>query len=216
MALKLILLGSPGVGKGTYTQDLIHLLHLVHVSTGDLFRENIKQGTPLGKKAKEYMDKGQLVPDSVTIEMLQERLTKEDCRKKGFILDGFPRTVPQAEALAGMTAIDRVVSFQADHQVIIGRLSGRIVCRKCGYIYHLVNLPPKTKGICDKDSDELYQRADDRPEAIEARLKEYEQKTMPLVAYYQKKGLLREVAVNEDYGKFKKIIQDRILKAIKE
>lgn len=213
--MKLILLGSPGVGKGTYTQDLVKMLDLLHISTGDMFRENMKNDTPLGKEAKSYIGAGKLVPDSVTIAMVKERLSRDDVKKKGFILDGFPRTAAQAEALDKITSITRVVSFNADKKVIIQRLGGRMVCRKCGHIYHQINLPSKKPGICDIDGGELYVRDDDKPEAIEKRLHDYEVVTKPLIDYYKKKGLLREVSVNEDYGLQKELIQKRILQAIK-
>ena len=213
--MKLILLGSPGVGKGTYTQDLVKMLDLLHISTGDMFRENMKNDTPLGKEAKSYISAGKLVPDSVTIAMVKDRLSRDDVKKKGFILDGFPRTAAQAEALDKIISITRVVSFNADKKVIIQRLGGRTVCRKCGHIYHQVNLPPKKVGICDIDGGELYVRDDDKPEAIEKRLHDYEVVTEPLIDYYKKKGLLREVSVNEDYGLQKELIQKRILQAIK-
>ncbi|MFH1275739.1 MAG: adenylate kinase [Candidatus Woesearchaeota archaeon] len=213
--MKLILLGSPGVGKGTYTQDLIKMLHLLHVSTGDMFRENLKKETPLGKKAKEYMDKGQLVPDEVTIAMVEERLSRDDVKKQGFILDGFPRTKAQAEALDVITKVDKVISFSADKEIIIQRLGGRMVCRSCGHIFHKINLPSKEEGICDVDGGELYTRDDDKPEAIEKRLADYEEVTKPLIDFYHEKGILREVNVNENYAEQKEMIQKRILDAIK-
>ncbi len=208
-------MGSPGVGKGTYTQDLVKILGLVHISSGDLFRENIKNSTPLGKKAKEFIDKGQLVPDEITIGMVKDRLSKLDAQEKGFILDGFPRTVPQAEALSTVTTLDKVINFFADREVIVQRISGRIICRKCGRIFHLINLPPKTKGICDACNGDLYQRDDDKPEAVRSRLDAYEKQSAPLLDYYSKQNLIREVVVNEDYGVHKKMIQDRIMKVIK-
>ncbi|MBI2665326.1 adenylate kinase [Candidatus Woesearchaeota archaeon] len=213
--MKIMVMGSPGVGKGTYTQDLVKILGLVHISSGDLFRENIKNSTPLGKKAKEFIDKGQLVPDEITIGMVKDRLSKLDAQEKGFILDGFPRTVPQAEALSTVTTLDKVINFFADREVIVQRISGRIICRKCGRIFHLINLPPKTKGICDACNGDLYQRDDDKPEAVRSRLDAYEKQSAPLLDYYSKQNLIREVVVNEDYGVHKKMIQDRIMKVIK-
>src|SRR3989338_4908457 len=218
--MKLVVLGSPGVGKGTYTQDLVKICNLIHISSGDLFRENIKNNTPLGQRAKAYIDRGELVPDEITIGMVKDRLTKikDNLTKpnaaKGFILDGFPRTVPQAEALSKITNLNLVINFKADDEVIVSRLSGRIICRKCGRIYHLKNLPPKKKGICDLDGGEIYQRDDDKPEAVRKRLADYHAQSAPLIAYYKKKGLLKEIIVNEDYGSHKEMIQKRILNVI--
>src|SRR3989338_1947961 len=171
--MKLVVLGSPGVGKGTYTQDLVKIYNLVHVSSGDLFRANIKNNTKLGKRAKAYVDKGELVPDEITIGMVQDRLA-EIAGSPGFIIDGFPRTVPQAEALSKITDLDLVINFKADDKVIVARLGGRIICRKCGRIYHLKNIKPKKKGICDFCGGELYQRDDDKPEAVRKRLADYQ------------------------------------------
>ncbi len=185
-------------------------LNVPHISTGDLFRENIKKETDLGLKAKKYMDLGELVPDEITTSMLKERLAGE----KGFLLDGYPRTIAQAESLAAMTEIDLVLNFAADDEVIIQRLSGRRICKKCGTIFHVVNLPPKKEGVCDSCGGELYQRDDDKPEAIKERLEIYREKTAPLVKYYQEKGLLRTVKVNEDFGTHREILLERIFKAI--
>lgn len=211
--MRIIVLGSPGVGKGTYTQDLVKILDLVHISTGDLFRENIKGGTELGKKAQEFINQGKLVPDEITISMVEERLAKED-GQKGFILDGFPRTVAQAEALEKITPVDMVLNFKAEHEIIMGRLSGRIICRKCARIYHQKNLLPKQEGVCDFCGGELYERDDDKPEAVEKRLELYEEQAAPLVNFYWKKNLLREITVNEEYGTHKEMVQERILKVI--
>ena len=200
--MKLVFLGAPGVGKGTYTKDLVAELGLVHVSSGDLFRENISKGTALGKKAKEYIDAGQLVPDDVTIGMVKERLEKPDCKKKGYILDGFPRTVPQAEALEQFAKIDTVVNFIADKKVIIERISGRVMGED-GKIYHRTFLPPP-QGL------KVWQRDDDKPKVVEERLKEYERKTKPLVEYYRKKKLLKDVSVNENYSDDKTVIIKKI------
>ena len=218
--MKLVVLGSPGVGKGTYTQDLVNMLNLIHISSGDLFRENMKNNTPLGQRAKAFIDKGELVPDEITIGMVKDRLAKikDNLTKpnaaKGFILDGFPRTVPQAEALSKITNLNLVINFKADDEVIVSRLSGRIICRKCGRIYHLKNLKPKKKGICDLDGGEIYQRDDDKPEAVRKRLADYHAQSAPLIAFYKKKGLLKEIVVNEDYGSHKELIQKRILSVI--
>lgn len=212
--MKIVVLGSPGVGKGTYTQDLVKVYDLVHLSSGDLFRENIKNNTTLGKKAKTYIDKGELVPDEITIGMVQDRLSKiED---NGFILDGFPRTVTQAQALAKVTDLDLVINFKAEDEVIVRRLSGRIICRKCGRIYHLTNLKPKKAGVCDFCGGELYQRDDDKPEAVRKRLADYHAQSAPLIAFYKKNGLLKEIVVNEDYGTHKEILLKRITAVIDE
>jgi adenylate kinase len=208
--MKIVLLGSPGVGKGTYANVMKDKLGVPHISTGDLFRENIKKETDLGLRAKKYMDLGELVPDEITTGMLKERISGE----RGFLLDGYPRTIPQAESLAVMTEIDLVLNFVADDEVIIQRLSGRRICKKCGTIFHTVNLPPKKEGVCDSCGGELYQRDDDKPEAIKERLEIYREKTAPLVKYYQEKGLLHTVKVNEDFGTHREILLERIFKAI--
>jgi adenylate kinase len=195
--MNIIFLGAPGVGKGTYTSRIKEKYGLVHISTGDLFRENMKNNTLLGQEAKKYIDKGQLVPDSVTINMVKERLAEGDV-KKGFILDGFPRTIPQAKALERFSKMDAVINFVADESIIIQRLSGRRICRKCQAIYHIKNIRPKIEGVCDKCGGELYQRDDDKPEAIKERLKVYEKQTAPLVEYYKEKGLLMIVDANSE------------------
>jgi adenylate kinase len=212
--MKFIVLGSPGVGKGTYTQDLVKQLSILHISTGDLFRENIKQGTALGQEAKKIIAEGKLCPDELTIAMVKERLSRGDIAA-GFILDGFPRTIPQAEALQNITQIDFALNITADHDVIMQRLSGRIICRKCGRIYHKVNVPTKVAGKCDLCDGEIYQRDDDTPEAVEKRLKLYEQQTAPLIQWYRDRNMLREIAVNEEYGIHGKEIIERLLKVIK-
>lgn len=208
--MKIVLLGSPGVGKGTYATAIKDILKIPHISTGDLFRENRKNNTELGKKAQEYMDKGDLVPDEITIEMLKERIANET----GFLLDGFPRTIPQAEALDQITKIDLALNFTADHDIIIQRLSGRRICKKCGAIFHLQNIIPKVENICDHCGGELYQRPDEKPEVIKERLKVYQEKTAPLIDYYQNKGILKTVQVNEDFSTHKEEIIKRIMDAI--
>lgn len=195
--MNLIFLGAPGVGKGTYTSRIKDKYGLVHISTGDLFRENMKNNTPLGIEAKGYIEKGQLVPDEVTINMLKDRLKKDDT-KNGFILDGFPRTIPQADALGKFAKIDKVINFVADEDVIIRRLSGRRICRKCQAIYHVDNIPTKVEGVCDKCGGEVYQRDDDKPEAIKERLKVYEKQTAPLIDYYKEKGMLAVIDASVD------------------
>ena len=212
--MKIIALGSPGVGKGTYATEIVQKYGLLHISTGQIFRENIKGGTELGLKAKEYIDAGKLVPDQVTIDMVKDRLSKDDCKEGGFILDGFPRTIPQAEALSEFCEMDMVINFKADPEVIIQRLGGRRVCKNCGAIFHAVNIKPKQEGICDACSGELYQRDDDKPEAIKQRLIVYEEQTAPLIGYYTEKGILKEITINEDFGTGKEVIMNRIYELI--
>ena len=211
--MKLIALGSPGVGKGTYAREITNKYGILHLSTGDMFRENMKNNTELGIKAKEFINQGKLVPDEVTIGMVKERLSREDTQN-GYYLDGFPRTIPQAEALAEFADIDQVINFKADHEVIIQRLSGRRICKKCGAIFHTINIIPKQEGICDNCGGELYHRDDDQPESIKKRLQIYEQETKPLINFYKEKGILKEVQVNEDFGKNKDLLLNRIFTAI--
>ncbi len=213
--MKLIALGSPGVGKGTYAKEIVGQYNIITISSGDLFRENIKNETELGKKAKEIIDAGHLVPDEITIGMMKERLSRDDT-KNGFLLDGFPRTIPQAEALAEFTQIDLALNFKADKEIIMQRLTGRRTCSKCAATFHMVNLPPKQEGVCDKCGGELVQRSDELPEVIEERLKVYEEQTAPLIDYYKEKGLLKEITINEDMGQYKDIIRERIFKVIDE
>jgi adenylate kinase len=190
--MNIVLLGPPGIGKGTAAAKLSKKLQIPHIATGDMLRENVAQKTKLGIEAKSYMDKGLLVPDDVVIEMMKERLQKNDC-KNGFILDGFPRTINQAEKISKVTKIDKVINIQASDEIIIDRLSKRRVCKKCGFIYHLVYIKPKKDEICDKCGSELYQRKDDRAEAIKERLKVYRNQTKPLIKYYKEKGILVDV-----------------------
>jgi len=195
--MNILFLGAPGVGKGTYTSRIKEKYGLLHISTGDIFRENIKGNTSLGQEAKKFMDAGKLVPDETTINMVKDRLAKPDT-KKGYILDGFPRTIPQAEALGKFTKVDLVVNFTAKEPVIIQRLSGRRICRKCQAIFHVKNIPTKVEGICDKCGGEVYQRDDDKPEAIKQRLKVYQEQTSPLIEYYKKKGMIKEIEANSE------------------
>lgn len=192
--MRLILLGAPGAGKGTQAVLLEEKFNIPHISTGDIFRSNIKNNTALGKKAKEYIDKGALVPDDVTVEIVKDRISQEDC-KKGFILDGFPRTIPQAEyldnAMAEMGAdIDYVIDISVTDDVIVRRLSGRRVCKSCGATYHVKSNPPSKEGICDNCGGEVVQRDDDKEETILKRLKTYHDQTEPLIEYYKRKGKL--------------------------
>ena len=189
--MNLIFLGAPGAGKGTQAEVISKKLGIPTISTGNIIREALKNGTEMGLKAKSYIEAGKLVPDSVVIGIIQERLAKDDCAS-GFILDGFPRTIPQAEALDEMgVKIDKVVEIQVDDETIIGRMSGRRVCSKCGASYHIVNKPPKAEGVCDSCGGELVQRKDDAPETVLDRLEVYHTQTEPLKDYYAKKGVLR-------------------------
>jgi adenylate kinase len=190
--MKVIFLGAPGVGKGTYADRVIEKYHIPHISTGDILRDAVEKQTELGKKAKEYMDAGKLVPDDVIIGLMDERLKKDDCIK-GYVLDGFPRTIPQAEALGKIQEVDNVINFNAPDELIIKRLSGRRTCRKCNAIYHIKNIPPKNEGICDKCGGELYQRDDEKPDVIKHRLEIYKKQTAPLINYYKEKGLLTAI-----------------------
>jgi len=192
--LRAVLLGPPGAGKGTQAAKLVEKYDIPHISTGDIFRANIKEGTPLGKKAQEYMNAGELVPDELVVDLVTDRLKQDDC-KNGFLLDGFPRTIFQAEKLDEFLAandqkMDIVINLVVAKDALIKRLTGRRVCRNCGASYHIVNVPPKKEGICDVCGGELIQRADDNLETVENRINVYEEQTAPLVGYYKKAGSL--------------------------
>ena len=191
--MKLILLGAPGAGKGTQAAVISERLNIPQISTGNIIRAALKSGTEMGLKAKSFIDAGQLVPDEVVIGIIKERLVEDDC-KEGFILDGFPRTIPQAEALDEMgIVIDKVIDIEVPDEVIIGRLSGRRVCEKCGRPYHTESLKPKVEGICDDCTGALIQRKDDHPDTVKARLDIYHKETEPLKGYYEKQGKLTVV-----------------------
>ena len=193
---KLILFGPPGAGKGTFSGQIKRILpDITHISTGDIFRENLKNETPLGLKAKSYMDKGELVPDEVVIDMVRDRLNKEDAKKNGFILDGFPRTLPQAEALSNITEIDLLLLLQVSRDIIFKRILGRYGCKNCGEIYNIYTLPPKVEGKCDKCGAEIKfeQRSDDNEETLKNRLDTYEKNAKPVIKYYKKRGKLKKV-----------------------
>jgi len=190
--MNLIFLGAPGAGKGTLATMLSKDYGIPQISTGDLFRAAVKEGSKLGKQVKGIMEKGELVPDSLTVELVRERLSKSDATG-GYILDGFPRTVAQADALAEFQKINAVINFSISDELVIRRLSGRRVCRSCGAIYHIENVPPKVAGICDSCGAELYIRDDDKIESIKNRLRVYKDQTEPLIAYYRNKGLLQEI-----------------------
>jgi adenylate kinase len=210
--MNLVLMGLPGAGKGTQAERIVDKYGIPHISTGDMFRAAIKEGTELGLKAKSFMDKGELVPDEVTIGIVRERLAKDDC-KKGFLLDGFPRTVPQAEALEELLKeldrkIDYVINIDVNKDILMERLTGRRICKNCGSTYHLVFNPPREEGVCDKCGGELYQRADDNPETVENRLEVNIKQQQPLLDFYEKKGYLRNINGQQDIDQVFSDIQD--------
>ena len=195
--MKIIMLGAPGAGKGTQAKQIAAKYSIPHISTGDIFRANIKNGTELGKKAKEYMDQGALVPDELTCDLVMDRIQEDDC-KNGFVLDGFPRTIPQAEALTNaLSKIGQKMEYAIDVDVpdenIVNRMGGRRACVNCGATYHLVSIPPKKEGICDTCGSELILRDDDKPETVQKRLTVYHDQTQPLIDYYKAQGILHTV-----------------------
>lgn len=203
--MRAILMGPPGAGKGTQAAGLIEKYQIPHISTGDMFRSAIKAGTPLGLKAKQFMDAGSLVPDEVTIGIVAERLAEEDCAN-GFLLDGFPRTIAQADALDKILVdlkmkLDGVLNIEAAEAKLIERLTGRRICRQCGATYHMVFNPPSAEGVCDKCGGELYQRSDDTLETAKNRLDVYNLQTQPLIEYYQRKGILKKINGDQDISK---------------
>lgn len=207
-------MGPPGAGKGTYASRLTVKLEVPHVSTGDIVREEIKAQTDLGKRIKEFSDRGDLVPDEIIIDLLKRRLEKPDC-ERGFILDGFPRTIQQAEALGGITKADIVINLNVPDDVIIQRLSNRLVCRRCGAIYNRLTLKPKKDNVCDKCGGELYTREDDQPKVVKERLNVYRRQTEPLIEYYKRKGLLKDVYCN-DLTIPPEVIVEKIMSIIKD
>lgn len=213
--MRLILLGAPGAGKGTQAIEIKEEFSIPHISTGDIFRANIKDGTELGKKAKGYMDEGKLVPDELTIELVKDRLRKDDA-KKGFLLDGFPRTIPQAEALDGFLKeegikLDRVVNIDVDKSVLLDRITGRRVCKDCKASFHIAFNPPKKENVCYHCGGELIQRADDNEETVKNRIGVYERETSPLIDYYNKQGLV----LNIDGNKSPKEVTKEIFEGLK-
>ena len=205
--MKLVLLGAPGAGKGTQATKIAEALNIPHISTGDIFRKNLKEGTPVGLKAKAYIDKGQLVPDEVTNEIVELRLKEDDC-KKGYLLDGFPRNIGQAEALEKMDAPDKVINLDGDLKALADRLTGRRVCAKCGESYHIST---KKDNVCTRCGGELIQRADDTLETVNKRLTVYEQSTAPLIDYYEKKGKLVHIdgmkSIDEVFAEIEKALR---------
>lgn len=213
--MKIILLGPPGAGKGTQAKDLSKQLNLPHISTGDILRQNVSLSTELGKKAKDFMDKGLLVPDELITEMLKERLEQPDVQE-GFILDGYPRNLNQAETLDSIlknknTEIDIVFYLDTTESVIIQRLSGRLVCSKCGANFHIKNMPPKVDMTCDYCQDRLYQRVDDKEETIKKRLEVYYKEVSSLIKYYEKKNKLQRICADDE----REIVLNRIIQSIK-
>lgn len=203
--MNLVLMGLPGAGKGTQAEQIVEKHKIPHISTGDMFRSAIKEGTDLGLQAKSFMDKGELVPDEVTIGIVRERLSKADC-EKGFLLDGFPRTVPQAEALENILSdlnrkIDFVINIDVEKELLMERLTGRRICKSCGSTYNLVFNPPATEGVCDRCNGELYQRADDNEETVQNRLEVNLKQTQPLLDFYETKGYLRNINGQQDIRK---------------
>ena len=195
--MKVIMLGAPGAGKGTQAKQIADKYSIPHISTGDIFRANIKNGTELGKKAKTFMDQGLLVPDELVVELVADRIQQDDC-KNGFVLDGFPRTIPQAEALdAALEKINEKMDYAIDVDVpdenIITRMSGRRACLNCGATYHIVSIPTKVEGVCDRCGNPVVLRDDDKPETVKKRLEVYHEQTQPLIDYYKKKDILKTV-----------------------
>jgi adenylate kinase len=218
--MRLILFGPPGAGKGTQASQISQKYGIIHISTGDILRTAVKEGTPLGNLAKSYMDKGELVPDEVVIGIIKERIRKEDTRN-GFMLDGFPRTIPQAEALDNMLGseglkIDAVISIEVEDEEVIKRISGRRVCQKCGVMYHIIYDPPKNNELCDRCGARLFQRDDDKEEVVRRRLQVYRNQTEPLKEYYKKIGILQSIdgtgTVEQVFGRIDRVIQSLIEK----
>ncbi|HHV38238.1 MAG TPA: adenylate kinase [Tepidimicrobium sp.] len=213
--MRLVLLGPPGAGKGTQASVIVREYNIPHISTGDIFRDNIKRGTELGKKAKEYMDKGLLVPDDLVVSIVRDRIAEADC-KGGFLLDGFPRTVSQGEALDEeleriSLGLDKVINIDVEKEILLQRAMGRRVCRDCGATYHVEFSPPKEEGICDTCNGELFQREDDKVETVEQRIKVYNEQTEPLIDYYTRKGLILNVdgskSIDEIFEKISQSLQ---------
>lgn len=210
--MKIIMLGAPGAGKGTQAKKIAEKWNIPHVSTGDIFRTNIKQKTELGKKAASYIDNGMLVPDDLTIELIADRLRQPDCAG-GYVLDGYPRTIPQAESLKSILdknneAIDYVINVDVPDENIVNRMGGRRVCLNCGATYHISHAKPKTDGICDTCQSELVLRDDDKPETVSKRLSVYHEQTQPLIDYYKEQGILKSVDGTKDMQEVFNFIAD--------
>ncbi|MBF7016483.1 adenylate kinase [Staphylococcus durrellii] len=203
--MNIILMGLPGAGKGTQASEIVKKFPIPHISTGDMFRKAIKEETDLGKEAKSYMDRGELVPDEVTVGIVKERISEDDA-KKGFLLDGFPRTIDQAETLNDIMNeldrnIDAVINIEVPEEELMNRLTGRRICPKCGTTYHLVFNPPKEDGVCDLDGEKLYQREDDNPETVANRLSVNVKQSKPILSFYDEKGLLKNIDGSKDINK---------------
>ncbi len=205
---RVVLLGPPGAGKGTQAEGISAKYEIPHISTGDIFRANVKEGTPLGLRIRQYLDAGLLVPDELVCEVVEDRVEQPDC-ENGYLLDGFPRTVPQARFFdeyleAKGQELDKVIDIRVDEEALMARMTGRRVCRQCGKPYHIVTMPPKVEGVCDVCGGEVYQRADDKPETVLNRFKVYDEQTSPLTEYYQAKGKLGPVdgngSISEVFG----------------
>lgn len=210
--MNIILMGLPGAGKGTQASEIVKKFPIPHISTGDMFRKAIKDETDLGKEAKSYMDRGELVPDEVTVGIVKERISEDDA-KKGFLLDGFPRTIDQAEALNDIMSelgrnIDAVINIEVPEEELMNRLTGRRICEKCGTTYHLVFNPPKVDGICDIDGGKLYQREDDNPETVSNRLNVNVKQSKPILEYYNEKGVLKIIDGAKDIDDVTKDVID--------
>lgn len=208
--MKLVFIGPPGVGKGTYAKAVMEKYGIPHISTGDIFREEVKKGSELGLKVKEYLEKGLLVPDDIVVEVVKKRLQEEDCRR-GFILDGFPRTLPQAVALEEFARPDLVLNFIAREEVIIERLSGRRICSRCGAIYHIKYMPSKVPGVCDKCGGALIVRKDDRPEVVRERLNVFREQFAPVIRFYEEHGRLVTIEANEQA----EVVVPRVLEVLR-
>lgn len=210
--MNIILMGLPGAGKGTQASEIVKKFPIPHISTGDMFRKAIKDETDLGKEAKSYMDRGELVPDEVTVGIVKERISEDDA-KKGFLLDGFPRTIDQAEALNDILSelgrnIDAIINIEVPEEELMNRLTGRRICEKCGTTYHLVFNPPKVDGICDIDGGKLYQREDDNPETVSNRLNVNVKQSKPILEYYNEKGVLKNIDGAKDIDDVTKDVID--------
>lgn len=211
--MRMLIMGPPGAGKGTQAAQITLFCGIPHISTGDMFRTEIKESTELGKKLSSYLDSGKLVPDQVTVEVIEKRLKMPDC-EKGFLLDGFPRTVPQAEALDGILGkdgLDLIINISVDSAALLERLTGRRVCKQCDKTYHLLYQPPQNEGVCDNCGAQLYQRSDDTRETVSNRLEVYQSQTAPLLDYYARRGIVRDIngeqSIADVFQEIKKVIR---------
>jgi adenylate kinase len=218
MGMRMIIFGPPGSGKGTYSSRLAPRLGVPHVSTGDILRSEIESGTELGRNISSYVSNGKLVPDDVVNKVVEKRLPMEDCRK-GFILDGYPRTLQQAEFLDKIVKVDFVINLNVPDEVLVRRISSRLICRNCGAVYNKITLPPKVDGVCDKCGGELYQRDDDKPEVVRERIKIYKKEVAPLLEHYRKAGVVFDFFYEPDESgrdASPDAVVDKIVKALKE